>query len=92
MLREREKQALGLASEPSPYIIRKMNDAILFHADYRDFDNALPYEGGLWDQPAGWTIPVRCIMRAEAQADRERREEKRKKDNPDGGEGVRFME
>lgn len=66
----------GLDDTPSSYINRKMALATYYYADYRRFDNKFPYEGGTWEQPADWLRPVRCVMRAYGDAEREKQIEK----------------
>lgn len=62
-----------LDEKPSRYIVHKMNIAIQYYSDYRMFDNALPFDVGLWQQPADWIRPIRCIMLAENKAEQDKR-------------------
>jgi hypothetical protein len=88
---KREMDELGLDEAPSPYVMRKMNVAIQFFSDYRTFDNKFPYDGGMWDQPVEWLRPVRCIMRAQNDAEMEKRIE-RSKTSPSSSAGAEESE
>lgn len=60
-------------SEPVSEMKFRMNEAIHFLSDYRAFGEALPYSGGLRNQPLNWVIPMRCILRAEQDAEADKR-------------------
>jgi len=72
---QRELEARGFSWEPSFYIVEKMNVAILNLRDYRGFGQSMPHAGGHRDQPVNWTRPMRCILAAEVEAERQKKAE-----------------
>lgn len=87
----RELEAAGYSWDPEAYIIGKMNECILALQDYRAFGEALPHAGGTRDQPVGWLRAMRCILRAEAEAEQEKRAEESRASAGVANDGVGLM-